>query len=119
MRGTEKTRIGSDFLNGDFFKNLEKFNKEFKVWINELANNSPAFSPFNIRVDENNLTGFIENHPLAKKPILKDNFILFDNHLNGCERNKVISNQPREVKFLNVFFKATQELLIKNYKIQS
>lgn len=119
IRGTEKTRIGNDFVDGDFFKNLERFSNEFKVWVKELANNSPAFSPFNIEVNKDNLTGFIQNQPLAKKPIMKDNFTLFDDHLNGSERDKVISNQPREVKFLNVFFKATQELLNKNYKIKS
>jgi hypothetical protein len=119
IRGSEKTRIGGDFVDSNFFKNLDRFNSGFKTWLKELANNDPAFSPFNIGVGKDNLTRFIDKQALVKKPFLKDNFVLFDDHLNGSEREKVFSNQPREVKFLNIFYHATQELLNKNFKIQS
>lgn len=119
MRGSEKTRIGKDFIDSDFIKLLEKFNKEFKNWLEELGNNSPAFVPFNLNTNKDNLTGFINGNPIVRKPLWKDNFTLFNDHLNACERDKEISKQPREVKFMNVFYNATQMFLSRNYNIKS
>ncbi len=117
MRGSEKTMIGKEFLDTDYYKRIKIFNKHFKNWMSELSVNSPAFTPFNLKANEENLTYMINKRPVEKKPYGKDNFVLFDDHLNECERQDKVSKKPANLKFTNLFHNATDRFVTKNFKI--
>ncbi len=117
MRGKAKSKLGKEFLDTDFFKSITAFNDHFKTWLKEFSENSPAFIPFNLEANNENLTYMINNRPIAKKPFKKDNFTLFDDHLNASDRQDNISKKPANLKFTNLFHNATDRLVTKNFKI--
>ncbi len=116
-RGNEKNRFGKGYLNHDFFKRIKDFNEHYKVWLKEMESNSPSFSPFNLAVNEGNISSFVKHKPADKKPYFKDNFVLFDDYLNKCERNTDISGLYKDDKFTALMFNATEQFLTKHFKI--
>ncbi len=109
-----KIKLTKDFFspNSGFYQILNAFNQRFGEWTREMASNDPQFIPF----DENaSLLHSISNTPPKESALKmgKQNFVLFDDFLNAAERE--IGNPPQEQKFINIFNRATSDLLTKRY----
>jgi len=109
-----KVKITKDFINptSGFYQILDSFNKRFGEWVNEMALNDPHFTPFN---QDAHLLNSISNNP-PKDSFMnfwKTNYSLFDDYLNAAERN--IGNTTAELKFIELFNKATSNLFTQRY----
>ena len=100
-----------------FFSDLESFNSFFEEWLKELSDNRRAFIPFNLGVGSSNLFEMVEGKAAQKSwnPLGAKNMSLYDDHLNSAE--KKVGDLPISEKFMAVFYKATESLISKKYKL--
>jgi hypothetical protein len=106
-----KIKINKKFIidESGFFSNITQFNKYYKKWLTELASNKPNFSPFNLKVGENNIFEMV-NGVSPNKTFWKSNFSFYNDCLNDVER--YVRNFDVEDRFMTIFYKAT-DLLVK------
>ncbi len=122
-------QIDTNFLAQPFFKTLEEFNREFRIWLGELNRNQIAFKPFKIepKTDvNNNVTDFsigseniftlVNEVPEKGKPALglfgANNYELYISKLNEVAKKTGNSDEVSH-RFMQIFSKATELLISK------
>ncbi|WP_332021581.1 hypothetical protein [Kaistella sp.] len=124
----DDSSFDSNFRQSSFFSTLKSFNKDYKVWLGEMKQNTVSFAPFNIENQlENGVVSGINyspgedifNHISGRAPngdglfgLSKKNFELFRAHLNNAAV-KTKNYSSKEDRFLQVFSQATETILNK------
>ncbi len=114
----KRPKINQQFVSAPFYQNhLSAFNQHFSQWLKELQQNKRAFVPFNMEVNKSNLFEYMNGiQPRSHwNPLAKDHFVLFDEELNKAERQ--VGSPSVEQKFMNIFYRATRNLLEKKFGI--
>jgi len=113
--GKKENRLTKDFLTSEsgFYRMIEDYNRHYGNWLDEMANNVPAFEPFNLAISGEGILDGIIGKPPKKNGFPNKNYVFYDDRLNGCE--KKISGRSREQKFIELFNSATQEIIQKQY----
>ena len=107
--------LDSSFFTGDFYKDLMELLDSYREWLVEMADNNRAFKPFNIdRVKP--LFDMVVGKAPAKMRKLSSNYALCDSVLNSnwSRWNKAAA---REQKFIELFYRATKELVEHKYNM--
>jgi hypothetical protein len=119
--GTEEPKLESRLLNEAFYKNfLLPFFNDFYEWLDELSKNKRGFSPFNIK-DGTELNLFINNEHIKKNTLGFGGFKYsdYDDYLNKYAKNGGFDSKTgKEKKLMDMFYKATNDILKKEYKLQ-
>lgn len=107
---TDYPQIDMNFLDDVFYRTyVIGFLNDFGEWLEEMRDNTRAFSPFNL---DSSLESLIDGRTVKKGlwPISSSvNFSLFNDRLSKNSRGKTyISAQE---KFIKLFFETTQEIL--------
>lgn len=122
--GKSDNSIDSSIMSKDFFTKLTKFLKAFRTeWIDEMADNSRAFKPFNLDTSGENIFDAIEGY----EPI-KAGFIarLTGRNLTGYSAidsaiadisNELHKKLPMYDYFMDVHWQAINKLLKSKYGI--
>lgn len=113
---TINTKIDLNFLRSDFYLNLHRFNVEFKIWLDEMAENNISFKPINISQPESLLFNYIDGKDPSKILSLKSNYDLYDSRLNHFS-NETKLKPSVEQRLIETFHKATDKLLSEKLKI--
>lgn len=101
-------RFDGDFRNK--ITNLEYIQRQFVEWLQEMTQQSRKFSPFNLKTDDvfnfvkGNVSLFIKKHATYK------NWAKVDNELNR-QITKIDKSLENEKKFIELFYRATEELI--------
>lgn len=110
-------KLDKNFFNGDFYTDVIKLHNDYHLWLNEMASNVRAFKPFN-EERTNPLFDIVNGKSPSKYylNLFKRNYALVDNILNKRWKgwNKAAT---REQKFMEVFFRATEDLVKHKYNI--
>ncbi len=110
------TQLDANFFVSDYYRTFTEFLAFYHEWLNEMAFNTRAFKPFNVdRVKP--LFDMVEGQsPKKMSRTISSEYALFDSVLNGSFKNwnKV---STREQKFVELFFRATEELVNKKYNM--
>ncbi len=114
---TEAPQLDGHFISEIFCKDyLFPFFNDFYNWLEELNTNNRGFSPFNLA------PGIALNVFIKGKKIevgfLKSglSYDRFDDYLNKYSKNE--QYKTKELKLMEMFCKATSEILEKEYKLQ-
>ncbi len=112
-----KSKITPDFIsaNKGFYMNIVGFNERFEEWLVELAQNSPRFTPFVLHTRVTDDLNCLDGIPPLNRSRWKDNYVLYDDLLNECERKIVGLNL--EQKFIELFNRSTSSLVEKKYTL--
>jgi len=108
-----KVKIKKDFIKADsgFYQILDSYINRFNEWLLELSENQPSFKPFELGTNSKNLFHSIPDMEQKATKSWKTNFALFDECLNVAERQ--LGDLPIEQKFIELFNKATLQLVTK------
>jgi hypothetical protein len=119
-------KIDDNFMHQTFYKTLDGFNKQFRVWLSELSRNQIKFAPFAIKPEintKNEITDFsigtesiftlVNGKPERKNKFnifAKKNYELFIAHLN--KSSEKVGDAPDTTKrFMAVFSEGINELV--------
>lgn len=108
-------QLDDNFFSGHFFEQVQSFHEDFHQWLKEMARNKRAFMPFD--ADKvNPLFEIVNGYKPKSKWLGKKNYDLFDDTLNSNWKgwNGAAS---REQKFMELFFRATEELTNEKYNM--
>ena len=107
-----KSSLNASFFNKNtFFENINKVNKEYMQWLEEMGNNSPAFRPFLLAGGKNDVFGLVNGvQPHKKVFSLKNNYALFDDYLNKTEP-QIDNGLKVEERFMELFYRVTEKLV--------
>lgn len=112
-------KLDGNFFDGDFYKAVTDFQKDYYLWLSEMSHNERSFKPFN--EERTNPLFDIVNGKAASKyniHLFTRNYALVDSILNqsmGMDKwNKAAS---REQKFMELFYRATKDLVKHKYNI--
>jgi len=116
---TATPKLDEDFKNTPFYRyQMNKFFEDFENWLEELRKNNRGFAPFNFNAD---LSMLINGMPEEIKNKIKFTYdgkrfnSGFDDYLNNFSKTKYI--KP-EQKLLDMFYRATKEILEKEYNMK-
>lgn len=108
-------QLDDNFFSGYFFEQVQSFHQDFHQWLKEMARNKRAFMPFD--ADKVNPLFEIVNGYKPKSSFLgKKNYDLFDSTLNS-NWNGWNGAASREQKFMELFYRATEELVNEKYNM--
>lgn len=116
--------IDSSIMSKDFFTKLTKFLKAFRSeWIEEMANNSRAFKPFNLNTSGENIFDAVEGYEPIKAGLLKrmrgmnlTGYPAFDSEIADIS-NELHKKLPMYDYFMDVHWQAINKLLKTKYGI--
>ncbi len=111
------SQLDKAFFSSDFYSDLEVFSDYYAQWLVEMDNNKRSFRPFNVERRQplfDLINGRSASKAFSVIPPTK-NYALFDKNLNGRFRkwNKAAS---QEQKFMETFYRATDNLVRNIYK---
>lgn len=108
--------LDRSFFTSDFYKDLLEFLNHYRQWLNEMADNTRAFKPFNIERKNPLFDMIVGQTPAKMKMTLSSNYALFDNILNSSlgKWNKAAA---KEQKFIELFYRATRKLVERKYNM--
>lgn len=95
---------------------LKDIRKAFLQWLEEMANNSRAFTPFDLREKPDDLFELIKGVTPAKVFSFDSNYDLFDGYLNKY-RNKVSHGSSKENVFMELFYMAINDLVHNKFRL--
>ena len=111
-RSMEKT-----FFENDFIRTMEKVQREYIVWLSEMATQQRAFTPFNLHKERDKVFDLVKG--VTQKKVFNTidrNYNLFDNRLNKQTGESKTGN--KEQQFTELFFLATQHLVKEKFNIE-
>ncbi len=111
-----RDNFDKNFFSQPFFKNLEIFIGDTFAWYKELKENYRSFEPFNLDAQKDALFEFVHGIKPAKVASLDSNYKLFDNRLNK-HVNDAMKAQSAEQQFVELFYRATNQLIEEKLKI--
>jgi len=112
-------KIDDTFIHSQAFSSdLMDIKKTWFEWLNEMANNCRAFAPFDLKKSKDQVFELIKDEkPYKSIFILKNNYELFDDNLNGLESG-VKDDQSKPLQsFLELFFLATEKLVNSKFRM--
>lgn len=95
--------IREDFLQSEFLVDLQRMQKNFLEWLDEMDNNDRKFSPFE---PKKGIFDTVKGE-VSKKTIFSG-YACFDDKLNG---QKILKSAKLEQQFMELFYLATKELV--------
>jgi hypothetical protein len=99
--------IDNNFLYSTFYQSdLSSIKTAYFDWLNEMSTNKRAFIPFGFSLGKKLFD--MVNGEKPKRTLFSDNYALFDSILN---KQKV--NGSKEQRFIDLFYKATEQLVTK------
>jgi hypothetical protein len=104
------------FFDGDFIRTLEKIQKEYLLWLAEMATQQRAFTPFNLHKDGSKVFDLVKGITQKKLLTLDSNYNLFNNRLNG--QGGESKSGEKEQQFMELFYMATQQLVKEKFNIE-
>lgn len=121
--------IDGNFLSQTFFRMLQDFNKEFRIWLGELKRNEISFAPFKIELVTDTSNKDVIDFEIGSKNIFtlvrdvsekgtgflgfgKNNYELYISELNTAAKEIGSANEVSQ-RFMQVFSKATESLISK------
>lgn len=99
------------FFSSEFEKKVESVLGLYDQWLRELAENTRAFAPFDLKKQQNIFK--MVQHVEPRRTYM-NNYALFDNALNAQHRPAGISN---EQWFVDLFFQATINLITSKFNL--
>ncbi len=122
-------KIDKNFLSQPFFKTLEEFNREFRIWLGELNRNEIAFKPFRIQpktdinnnvidfsIGSENIFTLVNEVQEKGKPALglfgANNYELYISKLNEVAK-KIGNSDEVSHRFMQIFSETTKLLISK------
>jgi len=112
-------KFDENFLNSAFFKSeIIDIKNSFLEWLDEMAYNTRAFAPYDLRMKKNDVYSLIKGEIPAKVYKISKNYALYDDYLNDF-RTKVRKDASKETIFMELFFKATEKLVIDKFRLQN
>lgn len=122
--GNTTNGIDSSIMSKDFFTKLTKFLKAFRAeWIEEMANNSRAFKPFNLDTSGDNLFNAIEGYEPIKAGIFARftgknlvGYAAIDSNVADIS-NDLHKKLPMYDYFMDVHWQAINKLLKSKFGI--
>lgn len=108
--------LDENFFSEDFYQKLLRFLEGFKVWLSEMERNERSFSPFNLE-KVTPLFDLVAGISERKNNPFMQNYAAVDNFLNKgkCYGDKSAS---KEQKFMEIFYRATREILKNKLNIR-
>lgn len=110
-------KLDKNFFNGDFFTEVTKLHDDYHVWLSEMSSNERSFKPFN-EERTNPLFDIVNGKAPSKyyPHLFTRNYALVDSILNKRwpKWNKAAT---REQKFMELFFRATEDLVKHKYNV--
>jgi hypothetical protein len=104
------------FLTNPFYSShINTFNNYFTEWLKELGTNKISFKPFELSANHTNLFDMVQGVVPKTKFLEKGgkNFSRFDYLLS--ENDKKIKLSTVENKFMNLFYKTTEDIVKEKY----
>jgi hypothetical protein len=103
------------FFNGDFIRTLKKVQTEFLSWLEEMASQERAFTPFLLHDKRERVFDLVTDFRQRKLMVYDSNYDLFNNRLNSQEENMT---GAIEQQFTGLFYLATQQLVSEKFNIE-
>lgn len=108
-------QLDDNFFSGYFFEQVQSFHDSFHQWLKEMARNKRSFMPFD--ADKvNPLFEIVNGYKPRSGWLGKKNYDLFDSTLNSNWKGWN-GAAPREQKFMELFYRATEELVNDKYNM--
>lgn len=122
--GKSENSIDSSIMSKDFFTKLTKFLKAFRTeWIEEMADNSRAFKPFNLDTSGENIFDAIEGYEPIKAGLFArltgknlTGYAAIDSTIADIS-NELHKKLPMYDYFMDVHWQAINKLLKSKYGI--
>ena len=123
---TADPQLGENFISSEFYRTyMNPFWDDFDKWLKELFGNNRGFAPFNLDIVEDEilwpnttLSAFIKKPSSHGGKFTYDGsgFINkgFNDYLTDFAKKKY---EKIETKLLDIFYRATKEILEKEYKL--
>lgn len=110
-------KFDSNFLKSNFYNSdLTAFCDDYITWLREMSTNKRGFEPFNLDVEKKDLFSLVKGLPPEKVRNIAANYDLFDFYLNEIQR-EVKKDAPKETCFIELFYRATNELANKKFSL--
>ena len=113
---TRPPALDKQFLDDSFYRtNIEEFMTSFNEWLKEMSENRRSFAPFNL---DSSLEALIKDKtvPSGFFSRSKIDYAFYDSQLSLHSKGK--SYRSARQKFVNLFFEATEKILISKYGLQ-
>jgi hypothetical protein len=112
----DKPEINMKFVNDSFYRtNVKEFLISYGEWLKEMSENRRGFTPFNLESSMDSLikditikSGFFSS---------KINYAMFDDKLSKKSKGKSYSSSQQ--KLINLFFEATEDILISKFGLKN
>lgn len=105
-------KFDSAFLHSQFMKEISALQNDFVTWLTEMDNNKRRLSIFELVNTKNGLFEIVKGKSPKKLFTIKSNYALFDDILN---KQNVPATSKTEQQFMELFYKATNELVEKKF----
>ncbi|MDP4268726.1 MAG: hypothetical protein Q8909_01235 [Bacteroidota bacterium] len=104
----------SSFFSSQFFSDLKTVQEDFNTWLEEMDGNKRRFSPFKVKEANGSVFDIVKGCEIRKLKCISSNHALIENSLNK-QKSKVAKTVKREQQFVELFYRATKELVDKKY----
>ncbi len=105
-----ENKIDKSFANGQFMKNLLYFQNEFRLWLDEMANNTRSFSPYEL-VNISKAFEIVKGEKTKRLVTLSSNYDLFNSYLNKSKKQATSGEQY----LIELFYDSTKRLVDHKY----
>jgi len=109
-------KLDKTFFDGDFILTLEKIQKEYLLWLDEMTTQDRAFTPFNLHKNSEKVFDLVKGITPKRLLTLDTNYDLFNNRLNG--QGGESKSGEKEQQFMELFYLATQQLVKEKFNIE-
>ena len=106
----KNSKIDKSFVTSGYAKNVFNFQQEFCSWLEEMANNTRKFAPYELS-NISRAFDIVKGEKTKKIVSLSSNYALYDSFLNSYKKVAVSPEQ----QFVELFYDATKRLVDKKY----
>ncbi|GHT50040.1 hypothetical protein AGMMS49982_04620 [Bacteroidia bacterium] len=111
-------KIDDNFVSQQYFQSdLAGIKKAYLEWLQEMSNNTRAFSPYDLSEKKNDVYGMIKGELPARLKKIKSNYALFDDELNSIQKKATDSSSKALHYFMELFYLGTEELVKSKFRI--
>ncbi|MBQ6083840.1 MAG: hypothetical protein IJK92_05760 [Bacteroidales bacterium] len=110
-------KFDTNFVRSHFYGALLKdIETAYIQWLEEMADNSRAFTPFDLREKKNDVFALIKGVVPAKVFSFSSNYALFDDYLNK-KQGKINHGSSKENMFVELFYTAINDLVKDKFRL--